>query len=84
MIDDWWKPYVPTELESMEVYLERVTRYPEMEFVMMELTEGELDVVGRSYEITRVRHTYEPKRYAVMVIRDLIFLTYTKRWSSRV
>lgn len=83
MIDDWWKPYVPTELESMEVYLERVTKYPEMEFVMMELTEGELDVVGRSYAITRVRHTYEPKRYAVMVIRDLIFLTYTKRWSSR-
>jgi hypothetical protein len=83
-IDDWWKPYVPAALESMEVYLERVTKYREMEFVMMELSEDDLDVVGRSYDITAVRHAYEKNLYAVMVIRDLIFLTYTKRWSSYV
>jgi hypothetical protein len=82
--NDWWIPYVPAPLESMEVYVERVTKYDEMEFVMMELSEDDLDVVGRSYDITAVRHAYEKNLYAVMVIRDLVFLSYTRRWSNYV
>jgi len=77
---DWWKVYVPTPLESMEVYLNRVTKYDEMEFVMMKVTYDELDIICQSYEITKVRHAYQPRSYAVMVIRDLIFLTYTERY----
>ena len=80
MNDNWWIKYVPKDLESMEVYLKRVTNYPEMEFVMMRLEEEDLDVVGKSYDITAIRHSYLKSRYAVMVIRDLIFLTYTDRW----
>ncbi len=77
---DWWTVYVPTPLESMEVYLNRVTKYEEMEFVMMKVTYDELDIIRQSYEITKVRHAYQPRSYAVMVIRDLIFLTYTERY----
>ena len=82
MLDDWWIRYVPAALESHEVYVQRVSSYDEMSFVMMELSEKDLDVVGRSYDITKVRHSYEKRHFAVMVIRDLIFLTYTERWSN--
>jgi hypothetical protein len=82
MNHEWWIEYVPRDLESMEVYLERVTASEEMEFVMMRLTEEDLEVVGKSYEITAIRHAYIKGLYAVMVIRDLIFLTYTDRWSN--
>jgi hypothetical protein len=82
MLDDWWVKYLPAALESYEVYIQRVTGYDEMAFVMMKLSEDDLDVVGRSYDITKVRHAYEKRLFAVMVIRDLIFLTYTERWSN--
>lgn len=82
MSGNWWVSYVPRNLESMEVFIERVTGYREMEFSMMEVSVEELEIVGRSYEITAVRHAYERDLYAVMVIRDLVFLTYTDRWGN--
>lgn len=82
MSGNWWVSYVPRNLESREVFIERVTGYREMEFCMMEVSVEELEIVGRSYEITAVRHAYERDLYAVMVIRDLIFLTYTDRWGN--
>jgi hypothetical protein len=82
MDNDWWLKYVPAALESMEVYIERVSRLEEMEFVMMKVSYDDLEVVARSYDITKVRHAYEARLYAVMIIRDLIFLTYTEKWSN--
>jgi hypothetical protein len=82
MKHEWWLEYVPAALESMEVYLKRVASSEEMEFAMMRLTEEDLEVVGKSYEITAIRHAYLKGLYAVMVIRDLIFLTYTDRWAN--
>ena len=78
--DNWWLKYTPQPLESMEVYLNRMSNREDMEFVMMAVTEEQLRIVAQSYEITAVRHAYESGLYAVMIIRDLIFLTYTERF----
>jgi hypothetical protein len=80
MSEDWWLKYVPTALESMEVYLKRVTDFEEIEFAMIEVTEEELETVIASYKILKPRFAYQPRLYSVMVIRDLIFLAYTERW----
>jgi len=82
MSEDWWLKYVPTALESMEVYLKRVTDFEEIEFAMIEVTEEELETVLASYEILKPRFAYQRRLYAVMVIRDLIFLAYTERWQK--
>jgi hypothetical protein len=82
MNNDWWLKYLPTALESMEVYLKRITGQEEMEFAMMEVTSEELDVIAASYEIMQPRFSFERGLYAVLVIRDLVFLTYTKGWSN--
>jgi hypothetical protein len=82
MTEEWWIKYIPKPLESMEVFVQRVTNFEEMEFVMMEVTQDELETVAASYAIIKPRFSYNPRLYVVMVIRDLIFLTYTGRWQN--
>jgi hypothetical protein len=69
-------------LESMEVYLQRVTVFRGDGVRNDAAYRGRLRDSWKSYDITAIRHSYVKGLYAVMVIRDLIFLTYTDRWAN--
>lgn len=80
--EEWFERYLPKAEEAMDDYLRRVTMFKEMEFVMMKINQAELVIVGESFCITKVRHLYVPRLFAVQVIRDLIFLCYTEEYEG--
>jgi hypothetical protein len=82
---DWWEPFVPLSHETPKQYLSRARHFDEygMNFVMMRLDNpSDLVTVGHAFNIIAVRHQYEPGRYAVQVVRDLVFLAYTQEFED--
>lgn len=77
----WWEPYIPKAGEAYSDYLRRALTF-ELEFVMMEQKPDDLGIIADGHKLLRTNFVHAPGKYVVFVIRDLVFLAYTKEWAD--
>jgi hypothetical protein len=73
---EWWQMLMPFDGESNQDYVDRMCDQDDYHFVMKKITNMELMVVAKAYEIAKFRYQFKPGEYVVCAIRDLVFCCY--------
>lgn len=79
---DWWKKYVPKDGETFSDFIERNGNYIEANLVLLQTESSDLVTVASAYRINRFRFDFRENAYALLVLRDIVFVNYTLEWEA--
>ena len=72
----------PREKEDLHDWFHRVEEIEHMNLVLMHHTPADLVKIAESYELQGFTYHYERNILNVLILRDLIFVTYTDQFKK--